>query len=207
MTTVYRLSRRGTLLLPALVFAGLMPFQRQGSVPTDSTYSRVISPTVVLTSFSTQEGKGPMTIKLLVLWRGSPGWFLRKGPRGSEGRATSDRTYERIEYGGQDLRVEIDNRTRIVRIQDKHVALKPADANVIFVDSVDAPSGPVVVSTTRIEPTLPNGHKQIETALGRSSEIVSFLRCDLKVGNPQVQVVIDRTCAVILGKERVGSFD
>lgn len=106
-----------------------------------------------------------------------------------------------IRYGGLDLQLEFQPKARAVQIQGTRIELK--DENVILVDDVDMPSGPTVVGTLRVDPSLPiadNGYPRIEAVLRRSEEIVSFLRCDARMPDARVQPLIDSVCAQVLGK-------
>lgn len=198
----------GAGLLIATPAAGLASAQRRAMPPPggDSTYSRVISPVAMLTLMSASQSDGSESLKLLVLWRGSSAWFMRRGPRGSEGSATAGQIMERLEYGGLNLSVAVNTLTGTVRIQDKTVQLKPTNANVILVDSVDSQSGPSVFGTVRIDPSLPDGSRAIEPVLRKSPEIVSFLRCDIKVADPELAAVIDRSCALITSKGKLSIY-
>ena len=77
------------------------------------------------------------------------------------------------------------------------------DSNVILVEGVDMPGGPVVVGTLRVEPDLPqadNGYPRIEEVLRRSPQIVSFLGCDERLPDGLAQKMIDVICARIVGQ-------
>jgi len=169
-------------------------------VPMGSSTSRMVSATVVATSM-VRTLDGASSLNLMVLWRGSNGWFLKPGARGSGGggRGGSEGTLSaRVRYAGIDLFVELDLQPRAVRIQGNPATLKPTDANVILVDDVEGPSLRVV-STLKIDPAMTTD-QQIEPLLKRSSEIMKFLQCEQKADSLAVQSVVDRTCQSVMGK-------
>src|SRR5947209_1235797 len=98
--------------------------------------SRIVSATVVATSV-TRNGE----LTLLVLWRGSPGWFAR-GERGngagetiSAGRS-GESSWHWISYGGLTFAIELDFDAHTVRVLNRNISL--IDTNVVLVDHVDS---------------------------------------------------------------------
>ena len=188
----------------ALTVAGAMVFaqapQRQGpppGVPLQSSTSGIVSATVVATTM-VRTIDGASSLNLLVLWRGSNGWFLKSGARGSGGRGSQRTLIARATFAGLDLLAELDLQPRAVRIQGNPVTLKPADANVILVDEVDGPN-PRVVATLRIDPAI-TSEREIEPLFHRSAELRTFLQCDQKSASASVQVLADRSCQGTIGK-------
>ena len=119
-----------------------------------------VSPSVMATDMCVVDPAGRGTLELLILWRGSPGWF-RKGDGGGSGggsgaggsMAGGPSPMIRsawVSQGGVSLTVRFDPAARKVWIQDKEIALD--EANVVLVDGVDSPEGPQVVRTLRIDP-------------------------------------------------------
>lgn len=202
-------------LVAALMFA--QPFTGAGS--TGGTAP--VSPSVMATDMCVVDPAGRGTLELLILWRGSPGWFRKSagsasggGQGGSVGGGPSPMLRsEWISQGGVNLTVRFDPASRKVWIQDKELALD--DANVVLVDGVDSPEGPHVVRTLRIDPEyqttvdlLPGGPVgrgprtrpqavPAQTFIRRSPELVEFLQCDVSVPGlqPYEQQVFDMWCA------------
>jgi hypothetical protein len=139
---------------------------------------------------------GAASLNLLVLWRGSNGWFMKPGARGSCGGGSgggSQRSFTaRLSYAGLDLLAELDLQPRTVRIQGNPATLKPIDANVILVDDVER-SNVRVVATLKIDPAMTSA-KQVEPLLKRSPEIVTFLQCDQKAENAAIRSMVERSC-------------
>ena len=182
----------------ATVFAQAPPReQAPPGVPVESSTSRPVSATVVATTM-VRTIDGASALDLMVLWRGSNGWFLKSGARGSGGRGTQQTRSARATFAGLDLLAELDLWPRAVRIQGKPATLKPADANVILVDGVEGPDLRVV-STLKIDPAM-TSDRQIEPLFKRSPEVLAFLQCDQKSANGAVQILADRSCQGLIGK-------
>ena len=143
------------ILAAALMVA--QPFPGGGS----NSGTAPVSPSVMATELGSVDAAGRGTLQLLILWRGTPGWFLRggggssSGGGGSMGPGSSMIFSHWISQGGVNLTVRFDPAARKVWIQDKEIALD--DANVVLVDGVDSPAGPQVVRTLRIDPEYHDG--------------------------------------------------
>ena len=173
------------VLAAALMVA--QPFTGGGS----SGGTAPVSLSVLATSMCVVDASGRGTLELLILWRGSPGWFRKSdggggsssGGGGSMGPGNTPMIRnEWISQGGVNLAVRFDPAARKVWIQEKDIALD--DANVVLVDGVDSPAGPQVVRTLRIDPeyqTTPRGPVPSQTFIRRSPELVEFLQCDATV--------------------------
>jgi len=200
-------------LIAAAMFAQIGAGRTGGTAP--------VSPSVMATDMCVIDAEGRGTLELLVLWRGSPGWF-RKGSgggsaggqggamRGGSGPAVRS---EWISEGGVNLTVRFDPAARKAWIQDREILL--GDANVVLVDGVDTPEGPHVVQTLRIDPEyetsvdlLPGGSVgrgprtrphavPVQTFIRRSPELVEFLQCDTRLPDASVyeQQVFDMWCS------------
>jgi hypothetical protein len=165
-----------------------------------------VSPSVLATEMRASDAAGRGTLELLILWRGSPGWFWRSaggasggGGAGSSmgaGPSSTIRT-EWISQGGVNVTVRFDPAARKVWIQELEIALDAA--NVVLVDGVDAPAGPQVVRTLRIDPEYQESMRPVpvQTFMRRSPEIVDFLQCDVFVPGlkPYEQQVFDMWCS------------
>ena len=114
-----------------------------------------VSPSVLATEMSIVDADGRGRLELLILWRGSPGWFQKRRRRQRwrihGGRAEPDDS-QRVDFARwcKSHRAVRSCRARKVWIQDSEIALD--DANVVLVDGVDSPAGPQVVRTLRIDP-------------------------------------------------------
>ena len=181
-----------------------------------------VSPSVLATTMAAVDAAGRGTLELLVLWRGSPGWFMKGGGGSSSGGGSTGPTLggapgpmirsSWISQGGVNLSVRFDPAAQKAWIQDNEIDLR--DANVILVDDVDSPTGPHVVRALRIDAdyetkveTLPGGPPgrgrtrpmavPAQTFIRRSPELVEFLQCDATVpGLSEIeQKVFDMWCA------------
>ena len=189
------------LVLPE-VSAQLPPGRRLPPPGANATSSgtRVISPVALVTWVAHYGNDGAQVLDLIVLWRGSPGWFARGSGSGTSSGGSTSSFHSTIRYGGLDLQLEFEAQTRAVRIDGMRVEL--AGDNVILVDDVDMPGGLTVASTLRVDPSLPladNGYPRIEAVLRQSGEIVSFLRCDARMPDGRAQAVINSVCAQVVG--------
>lgn len=186
--------------LAAVVFAQIFP----GAGSTGGTGP--VSPSVLATQMSVVDVAGQGTLQLLVLWRGSPGWFRKSaggasgsGGGGSMGAGPSPMVRsEWIAQGGVNLAVRFDPVGRKAWIQDSEITLN--DANVVLVDDVDSPAGPRVVRTLRVDPeyqTTPASPAPVQMFIRRSPELVEFLQCDIALPGlqPYEQQVFDMWCA------------
>jgi hypothetical protein len=93
------------------------------------------------------------TMALLVLWRGSPGWFARGASSGGSSGASgssSGSSYQWLSQGGLTFWIEFDIERKIVKLLEREVDL--TKSNVVLVDRVDAPDGPTIVSARWVEP-------------------------------------------------------
>lgn len=206
----------------ALVAAVMLaqPFPGGGS----SSTSAPVSPSVMATMMTVGGEPGKGELDLLVLWRGSPGWFWRADGRGGQGsssggggmlgRSGSEVRTEWLSHGGVNLNLRFEPASRRLWILDQPVTLD--DANVVLVDGVDEPTGPRVVATVRIAPAYdaatdqppgmlsarPPGAPPLQgvppqTFIRRSPELVAFLRCDVKAPDRSAmeQQALDMWCA------------
>ena len=196
------------------------PFPRGGS----SSTSVPVSPSVMATVMTVEAEQGKGELELLVLWRGSPGWFWRADGRGGGGSSSGGggvlspgggqtRT-EWLSHGGVNLNLRFEPVSRQLWILDQPVTLN--DANVVLVDGVDEPTGPRVVATVRIAPGYDAATDQPpallavrppgapppqrvlpQTFIRRSPELVAFLQCDVKApGRSEMeQKALDMWCA------------
>jgi len=181
-------------------FAGVLAvaFALQ-SAPTRSSSggNTMISPTVFATWLTERIGNGPIQLRLLVLWRGTPGWYFVPG--GISDSSDGARTHQTIEYG--DIRLTLDyGAGDAVAINGREVHL--GTDNVVYVDDVDAPAGARVVRTSRIVSKLPGSAGQIGLAIRDVPDLVAYLKCDARASDAQRQMMIEKlaACVVSLGR-------
>ena len=170
-----------------------------GSVSTQGG-DQVVSPVAMATWVARVGSDGTRVLQMLVLWRGSPGWFARGSGNGASGGGDGRRYHSTIRRGEVQLQVEFDSQTQLATIQGKQVELR--EQNVILVDGVDEAKGPQIVGTLRVDPALPSGDSPlgVEETMRRSQEIRSFLRCDTRLDDPLAQKMSELVCARVLGQ-------
>lgn len=166
-----------------------------------------VSPTVVVTSIAhyvadppapppSPPHAGPVTLDLLVFWRGSPLWFVKDGPRSERGSGDDKgHVNVRVELAGVVLEVNLDREQNVARVAGHEVAL--VNGNVILVDGVDSPGGPRVVGTEWVDPTtdpLPDG---LYTVLRRAPALLPFMQCEapLPATAGSMREVLAASCA------------
>ena len=143
----------------------------QGTLSSD----RPVSPTVVA-SWLVRGDK----LSVLVLWRGTPGWFWRvDGGHGGGGGSTGQRGFQQIRYGESTFQIDYDFGKETATIAGRDVSLR--EVNVVMVDFVDSASGPTVVDTRYIDPRVPAGFDAGLTFIGREPSLYPFLQCDLSL--------------------------
>ncbi|HUP39610.1 MAG TPA: hypothetical protein VM115_05790 [Vicinamibacterales bacterium] len=193
------------------------PFPGGGS----SSGTAPVSPSVMATELIAVDASGHGTLQFLVLWRGTPGWFIRggggssSGGGGSMGSGSAMMHSEWISQGGVNLALRFDATARKMWIQEKGIVLD--DANVVLVDAVDSPAGPQVVRMVRIDPefettmepppyAMPGRGPQMrprpmppQTFIRRSPELIEFLQCDAPLAGlkPYEQQMFDSMCAYV----------
>ena len=122
---------------------GPQPPVRQDQSSGDQT----VSPSVIASAATRRDTSGLVSVDILILWRGSPGWMYRRTGSGSSSSGASpsrDGTHSVSLYqGGLQLTATFDPASRAARVLGERVDLK--DANVVLVDRVDSADGPVIV--------------------------------------------------------------
>ena len=187
--------------LSLVVMASLSAGQAPPRAPVgriQSAGDRPLSAAVVGAWFTHSDAPGSGTLDLLVLWRGSPGWFMKSGSQGSSGGGSSTgRRGVTVKYGGLHLHALFDGPERLAEIDGRKIPLD--DHNVLLVDDVDSADGLKVVKTLRVDPTLADRNRP-EIVIRRSPELIAYLRCDLKLPDARQQAMIDIICAQVIGK-------
>jgi hypothetical protein len=168
------------IAVAALTLAGVTAGANQGVAHSGGTGT--ISPSVVESSSSHRAGNGPFVVDILILWRGSPGWpFRRTGSADmTEGGAPGrDGTVMFSTYkGGLHLTASFDPASRTAIVLGERVELK--EANVILVDRVDDPDGPVIAGTLTIPPTQ-NPTDSVSTVVRNTEKLLEYLRCEAQI--------------------------
>jgi hypothetical protein len=146
----------------------------------------------------TAEGppNGPWTLSLLVLWRGSPGWWLQPSATAT---MESDRpvgqpqsVMHSVVANEQTWLMRLDPRTRTFQLQKQRVEI--GNTNIVFIDGVDSGQGPRIVGGLALDlqftdtPVSPFFIKQ-------SPELFAFLECDKPLPEPERQEMVERLCA------------
>lgn len=137
-----------------------------------------LSPSVLGTLASRPQG-----LELLVLWRGTPGWYLSGGQRSARVGEHDGLLDATIAYGGVTLNFLFNAHNSSITLQGRPRSL-PAGTNVLLVDEVNSRTGLRVVDTLAVPsdgPVDPRAHT-LAPFLKRSPAMVAFLQCD--VGTP-----------------------
>jgi len=160
--------------------------------------NRVISPTVVAFSMERETG-GARQLDLLVLWRGSPGWFMRGASSSGGGNGHGGFGQWRIQhwmsYGDIMLTVDLISNskdfprdTTVATILGRQIPL----GHAVLVDGADT-DHPVITATRFFDPSI-MGDDVMAAAVRSSSELFEFLRCDAALPNQDMQAMIRSIC-------------
>lgn len=165
----------------------IIPWNARGQT---SSSSRPLSATVIST-YVARDGQ----LTLLVLWRGTPGWYSRGSGNSSSGGGGASAGREvgsfSLTYGGRTFSIEFNYTARLARILEQEISL--ADTNLVLVDDVDGPSGAHIIGRLWVDPKLPeadsSGRRTIDddpaiTAIRRAPEAGAFLQCDVPLPMP-----------------------
>jgi len=151
--------------------------------------SDIVSPSVVAT-FCGHAAGGDEMMDLLILWRGAPGWFYKKGNAGvgsggflqDFGGWTKGRVSQHASYGDVEIAFEADFDAASVKIDE--VVLPIDRFNTVVVDAVDEPAARHIASRRRTEPRLPLTREPNLELARRSADLVNDLRCDVPMPPP-----------------------
>ena len=143
-----------------------------------------LSPSVMGSYYFTRGDAAMSRLEMLVLWRGQPSWYsTRSTPTGAAfsgfgAPSMSGRVFSASStYNGVQLMASTDTDNSRLIVQGQTFDLRRA--NVVLVDTVDGPSGPVIVDTFRIDAQLPNlaSSDILVPVLNAAPELQAFLRC------------------------------
>jgi hypothetical protein len=162
--------------------------------------SRVASPTVVASWVSHDNYADGSHTTLLVLWRGTPGWFASKGGRGGGGSGAGgggggSYAYQYVYEGGLTFMMEFDYDKSIVKMLNQEISLK--ETNVVLVDFVDSANGPAIVGYRWVEPAPPDPPAAVDpiaSVVRRTPELFDYLRCDLTLPDPVMKAFMPIIC-------------
>jgi hypothetical protein len=124
-------------------------------------------------------------LDLLVLWRGSPGWF--DDSRDQIAAGGSDGIH-RVNFSGRTIQLQFDAGAHTVRFQGQAFSLR--DANAVLIDDVDKP-GARIAGSVKVNSPLPGNAGQsganqdpFTMVIRRSVALFEFLRCDASFSAP-----------------------
>jgi hypothetical protein len=164
--------------------------------------SRFISPTVVATTLTTTSPSGT-TLDLLVLWRGSPGWFLASAPEGAKSGGWSGGSigqptivHQENVFGDVRLIVEFNPDTSVATIQGREISLQ--GAQVVLVDQIDSDTAVFLGTRTLADGRLPDEH-QLYPLFQQSAELQAFLQCDVALADAFLHQVVRQVCVQTIG--------
>ncbi len=168
---------------------------------TSAGSNRALSPTTVAYWQQHDNGDGIGSLDLLVLWRGSPGWFFRGGSSSGGGgihggfgrwQGTHSMTYGDVtltmEFASESK--DFDPTTTVVKILGRDIPLR--DANVILIDGADSGT-PTLVGTRYVDPHF-TGPDPVADVVKRTPELWEFLRCDITLPDPGQQAMMALLC-------------
>ena len=120
---------------------------------------------------------GTHALALLVVWKGAAGWHSAPGVREGSGGSTATWFEYALGPKNRKLGVRYDAVRGVAEIAGMRQVLR--DANVILVDNVDAPAGPRIVRTLRVDPAVQTdagGRPLIGDVWRRSPDIIAFVQ-------------------------------
>jgi hypothetical protein len=152
----------------------------------------LVSPSVVATWTSRDNPDGSKT-RLLVLWRGSPGW-LSTGNRGHGFGGGSYDGYWLSSAQGVTFTVAFDFKKATARILNQEISLD--DTNVVLIDFADRPSGPAIAGYQRVDfPQLdPAIADPVPTIIQRTPALFEYLQCDVPLSDPSMDTLRTGLC-------------
>jgi hypothetical protein len=189
---------RAVALIAAVI--GSLSYEQQQPVATSAGGSQLSSSVNATWTAHGPPPNGPWTLELLVLWRGSPGWWETPGIRsgmsgGSAVGGQSRLVTQSVSIGGRTLELQFDPQTREARLETQVFEL--GGSNVLLVDDVDSVTGPRIVGSVRVESLFEQSGNGVDAIVRQSPELVAFLRCDAAMADPNMQELTARRCAQI----------
>ena len=157
-----------------------------------TTRTKPVSGSTVAT-LVTQDGSA---VDLLVLWRGTPGWFMTSDYQPSQG-GSGPRFEGTLFFSGHLVNWDIDFITRVAHIAGLRLDLK--NQNVVLVDGIDAPAGPGIVKTLRVEEDPSVDSPDIGPLVWRIPELAAYLQCDQHFSDRNLQTLHALSCTPVTG--------
>ena len=134
-------------------------------------------------------------LDLLIVWRGSPGWFMKAGSTRESGGGNSTGYGGSMSRGGIDLDFQLTTQPRTLKIQGAPVEL--GTHNVVLVDDVDGSQGPKVLSVLSVGRDGVTDPREIAVAVKRSPELIAFLKCGIALESAYAKASTERLCREI----------
>ena len=141
------------------------------------------------------------TRSLLILWRGSPGWFTRRpaggGGNSSAGGGGGSSGWQTFSAGGLSFGLDYDFDRNVVKMLNQEVSL--VESNVVLVDFVDSAKGAQIVDRLWIEPPerQPPMPDPIFLIVKSSPRLYESVRCDVSMpdANSYISDIMSMYCA------------
>lgn len=190
-----------TAVLCAVAFAGLSGHAAslaQGRAAGRSlapTSMHLVSPSVVATWTSRDNPDGSNT-RLLVLWRGSPGW-LAIGNRGHGFGNGPEDGYWLSSAQGVTFTVEFDFKNGLARLLNREISLD--GTNVVFIDFADRPNGAEIVRHEWVDfPPINRAIADpVPTIIQRTPVLFEYLQCDVQLSAPSMDALRVNLCNAV----------
>ena len=167
---------------------------------TSAGSNRVVSPTTVAYWQQHDNGDGTGSLDLLVLWRGTAGWFMGgsgSASGGGRGGFADWHITRTMRYGDISLAIEFESSSKdfdpamtTATILDRKISLR--DTNVVLIDGADAGS-PTIVATRYIDPQFTE-RDPVAAVVKRAPERFEVLRCDITLPDPNQQAMMALLC-------------
>jgi hypothetical protein len=178
-------------LAPGLLMAAIS-LSSQLNELSASCQSSIVSSTVVATFCGHRQDENEM-LDLLIVWRGSPGWFQNRhfgggGGGGSRKFGAGTKGYVAMQqaYGDVTISFDADFDANTVAIGERTVAL--GRVNTIVVDKVDQPGVHRISAIRRTEPRLPLGGDVNLFLAQHSRRLLNDLHCEIPMPTPPSRI-------------------
>ena len=120
------------------------------------------------------------TLKLAVLWRGTPRWYLGRGSRSGSGGGGGTTFWISEQYGDIGIDMSFDTARDIVTLGGSSINV-PHGANVLLVDGVGSAAGPQLAASLTVDAGSANTNPtrgSLGPFLSISPQVLAFLLCD-----------------------------
>lgn len=160
------------------------PTPTGGSRFASTTTTVAASPSVLSTIWTTNGALGPV-----ILWRGGSNWWgvaSNGGPSGESSASGDGIETSGLRFGALALTLTFDSKNYVAVFQGRSIPLARG-TNVLFIDTVDAPSGPTFAGALILDPGKANldpPFQDLLPVIRASPQIMTFLQCDLPVTSP-----------------------